>query len=1037
MKPKSFLCALMLFLSVSVSFAQQSLTCRGTVRDRSGQPMPGVAVLIKGTQVGSMTDINGYYVVDVPSVGTELEFLCMGYKTQVQKVPKSLNLDVFLDEDTLEMEEAVVVGMGYQRKASVIGAISAVKNDELQIPQRNLTNALAGKVAGAVVVQRSGEPGLDNAEFWIRGISTFSTSNSTPLVLVDGVERSMSDLAIEEIESISVLKDASATAVYGVRGANGVVLVTTRKGIAQKPEISVKIEGGVTAMQNLPKMISGADYMRLANEYMGSEMYSEEAIYHTENHTDPFLYPDVDWVKTMFKPYSNNYSASVSVRGGGERARYYVTFAYLKDNGNFYNNPDNDYSSNIHLTRYNFRSNVDMTLTKTTTLTLEIGANMTDTHQPGVANGVTNVQSTAAHLFSLSLQNDPVSMPVRVPLGYDEDGNIQWGFGTTIGANEVNPAARLYAGGYNQNYSTQVMSQITLKQDLSAITPGLSFSTSVAYDLLFSTFQARHRNVSLDAVTGVDDETGLYKLTQTTEGNEYLNYEKYYGWGDYNSNELKAQLLYDRVFADKHRVGAMAMYYQTHKVMTSAYTSLAALPYRTQGFAGRLTYSYDDRYFFEGNAGYNGTENFEKGNRFGLFPAAAFGYLISNEPFWGLKAINHLKLRGSIGLVGSDKIGGRRFMYISTWGSGLGGHYFGPSGSWGTGIGEDQIGVYGLTWEKGLKKDLGLELKLFRSAISLDIDVFQETRSDILIQRQTIPGIAGLNSAPSANMGVLDNRGLELTAEINHHIGPVNYRIYGNFSYADNTIIDMDEGSEIDPWRAQTGHCVGQQFGYIAEGLFASEDEIANSPKQTFSSIVRPGDVKYKDIAGAWDEDGNPIPDGVINIHDMTAIGDSRIPKINYGFGLQLSYKGFDAGCFFRGQSRVTYQLSGYYFPFYYGIGKGNAYAAAMDRWTPENPDPNARYPRLSAESASNNRQASTRTIYDGSLIRLSDIEVGYTLRSDKLKDLGCSSIRFYLVGNNIWMHSNWDMWDPETGSANGSAYPLSRKINLGVKMNF
>ena len=360
----------------------------------------------------------------------------------------------------------------------------------------------------------------------------------------------------------------------------------------------------------------------------------------------------MDWVKTMFKPYSNNYSASVSVRGGGERARYYVTFAYLKDNGNFYNNPDNDYSSNIHLTRYNFRSNVDMTLTKTTTLTLEIGANMTDTHQPGVANGVTNVQSTAAHLFSLSLQNDPVSMPVRVPLGYDEDGNIQWGFGTTIGANEVNPAARLYAGGYNQNYSTQVMSQITLKQDLSAITPGLSFSTSFAYDVLFSTFQARHRNVSLYAVAGVDDETGLYKLTQTTEGNEYLNYEKYYGWGDYNSNELKAQLLYDRVFADKHRVGAMAMYYQTHKVMTSAYTSLAALPYRTQGFAGRLTYSYDDRYFFEGNAGYNGTENFEKGNRFGLFPAAAFGYLISNEPFWGLKAINHLQLRGSIGLVG-------------------------------------------------------------------------------------------------------------------------------------------------------------------------------------------------------------------------------------------------------------------------------------------------------------------------------------------------------------------------------------------------
>lgn len=1015
--------AAMLLLSVA-AFAQSQV--RGKVLDRDGQPIPGAVVLVQGTSVTGVTDFNGYYFVEAKA-GDQIEFSCLGFKTTILTAPKNLSLDAYLDEDTLEMEEAVVVGMGTQRKVSVIGAVSAVKNDELQIPQRNLTNALAGKIAGAVVVQRSGEPGLDNAEFWIRGISTFSTSNSTPLILVDGVERSMSDLSIEEIESISVLKDAAATAVYGVRGANGVVIVTTKKGLAQKAEIQVKIEGGVTNMQNLPAMITGADYMRLANEYTGTATFTPEMIQKTESHADPYMYPDVDWIKTMFTDYSSNYSAAVSVRGGGERARYYVAFTYLNDNGNFYNNPENEYSSNIHLTRYNFRSNVDINITNSTILTLEMGANMTDQHQPGVQNGVTGIQSIASQLFSLAYQNDPVSMPVRVPLGYDEDGNLKWGFGTSVGAGAANPAARLYGAGYNKNYATQLMSQISLKQDLSALVDGLSIQGSFAYDIYNSVFQARHRNVSLYAIAGYDDETGLYKLTQTTEGDQYLLYEKYYGSGDYRSNELKAQLLYNHVFGEDHRVGGMLMYYQTDKTYSNVSTSIAAIPYRTQGIAVRATYSYADRYFAEFNMGYNGTENFEKGNRFGLFPAGAVGYLISGEPWWGVNFINHLKLRASIGLVGSDRLGSGRYAYLSTWGSGLGGHRFGPSGATGTGIGESQIGVYGLTWEKGLKKDIGAEIKLFKSAVSLDFDYFQERRSDILIQRQTIPGVAGLNVAPNANMGILDNHGFEMTAEFNKRFGDVDVRLYGNFSYADNKIVEMDEGSEKDEWRRQTGRSVGQQFGYVALGLFESEEEIANSPIQTFSSIVKPGDVKYKD----YNEDG------VIDIHDQVAIGYSRVPKINCGFGLQLLWKGFDFGVFFRGQSMVSYSLSGYYFPFYYGVGKGNCLAASLDRWTEDNPRQDALFPRLSAESSSNNRQISTRTIYDGSLLRLSDAEIGYTIKAKWLKTIGCQAIRVYAVGNNLALFSNWKLWDPETGSSNGSAYPLSRKVNLGVKMTF
>ena len=404
----------------------ERLIAKGKVIDPNGQPVAGVAVIIDETKTGTVTDGNGYYVIDVPNVGVHLTFTCLGYKPQTAVVPKSLSLDIYMEEDTLEMDAAVVVGMGHQRKASVIGAISSVSRDALKIPQRNLTNALAGKIAGAVVVQRTGEPGLDNAEFWIRGIS--SLNSSAPLVLVDGVERSMSDLSIEEIETISVLKDASATAVYGVRAANGVVLVTTRKGIAQKATIDVKIESGISNLVNMPKLLDGANYMRLYNEAYGSEFYSPEQIRMTETHADPYLYPNVNWFDELFTKFSTNSQVSVNVRGGGERARYYVTASYLRDNGNLYNNPDTDYNTNINITRYNFRSNIDMSLTKTTTLSLEIGANMTDAHQPRPITSSYNFQSQASELFSACYQQDPITTPVRVPLGYNEFGEMQWGW---------------------------------------------------------------------------------------------------------------------------------------------------------------------------------------------------------------------------------------------------------------------------------------------------------------------------------------------------------------------------------------------------------------------------------------------------------------------------------------------------------------------------------------------------------------------------------------------------------------------------------
>lgn len=999
----------------------ERLIAKGKVIDPNGQPVAGVAVIIDETKTGTVTDGNGYYVIDVPNVGVHLTFTCLGYKPQTAVVPKSLSLDIYMEEDTLEMDAAVVVGMGHQRKASVIGAISSVSRDALKIPQRNLTNALAGKIAGAVVVQRTGEPGLDNAEFWIRGIS--SLNSSAPLVLVDGVERSMSDLSIEEIETISVLKDASATAVYGVRAANGVVLVTTRKGIAQKATIDVKIESGISNLVNMPKLLDGANYMRLYNEAYGSEFYSPEQIRMTETHADPYLYPNVNWFDELFTKFSTNSQVSVNVRGGGERARYYVTASYLRDNGNLYNNPDTDYNTNINITRYNFRSNIDMSLTKTTTLSLEIGANMTDAHQPRPITSSNNFQSQASELFSACYQQDPITTPVRVPLGYNEFGEMQWGWGAPLSTSVGNPAERLFGSGYNKTYRTSVMSQIILKQNLDFLTKGLDFTASFSYDVNTVSIQSRGKYSSLYAVNGVDDETGLYSLVPKREGDEFLGYS-YSNTGD-RADEFKAQFNYERVFNERHRVGAMAMYYQRSFNNLAAGSSILALPYRKQGLAFRATYSYDDRYFIEYNMGYNGSENFKSGERFGVFPAGAIGYLISNEPFWKVKWINHLKIRGSIGLVGSDVLAAGRFAYLSTWESGLGGHYFGPNATWSAGIGEAQEGVLGLTWEKGLKKDLGLELKMFDSMVSIDLGYFHEKRWDILIQRSSVPGIAGLNQQPLANMGRMTNHGFEATAEFNHHIGKVNYRIYGNFSFARNKITEKDE-APTDPWRMRTGHPLNQQFGLIALGLFEDQDEIDLSPEQKFGT-VRPGDVKYLDYNG----------DGVVDAHDEVAIGYSRVPEINYGFGLQINWKGLDFGAFFRGQAHVSYSLGGSFFPFANGVGKGNLFAKAMDRWSEENPNPNAFYPRLSASASANNQKASTRTIYDGSLLRLSDLEVGYTFRGKHLKSWGCQSLRVYFVGSNLLLFSPWDMWDPESGSTNGSNYPLARKFNLGVRISF
>jgi len=1011
-------------------------TVRGTILDEKGQPLPGVAISVKGTTRGVLSDINGYYIIEAKS-GETLVFSFIGFKTQEINIGNSQSLNVILIEDIQELEEAVVVGMGTQRKASVIGSISSVSARDLRMPQRSLTANLSGRISGTIAVQRSGEPGQDIAQFWVRGLSTFG-SNKTPLMLVDGVERDINDISMEEIESFSVLKDASATAVYGVRAANGVVLVTTRKGVAQKPTIELKLEYGISDLPRMPKFLDGPNYAKLYNEAFGKTTYTDEYISKLTNYTgmyDPYLYPNVNWFDEVFKDYSNNMNASLNVTGGSELVRYFVSASYLEDNGNLKDWKANDYKSNIQFKRYNFRSNVDLTLSKTTTLNLEIGANLIDNHQPGIGNQSIygKYVTPAEEVFYWAYLSTPLSSPVRVPIKTDPDGYAVFGWGAPTQVGEKNPAERLFGSGYSRNYRTQAMSQAVLTQQLPFILDGLEFKGAFSFDYTTGSFQKYTKNSSTYGVRGLDQVTGELLVAPVDVYSDALNYTK--TLSSSRAIELKLQLIYNKVFNDKHRVGGMFMFYRRNFIDSAASSNVLSLPYRKQGLAARATYSYDDRYFAEFNVGYNGSENFPKSKRYGVFPAGAIGYLISNESFWKFEPINVLKLRGSIGLVGNESLATDRngntlrFGYLDLYDGGFGGFNWGLNENTTSGVAESQYGVRNLTWEKGLKKNVGIELKMFNSKVSLDFDYFHENRRDILIVRNTIPGFAGFGTASiNANIGKVRNHGIDGTLEVNHRVGQVDFRLYGNYTFTRNKILKMDEAEKKYRYTMRTGNPIGQQMGYVAVGLFKDQDDIDTSPSQATLGNVRPGDVKYLDYNG----------DGVINTDDMKPIGYSNIPEVVYGFGTQIVWKNFDFGIFFRGQDRVTYALGGFtYVPFSQGVGKGNLFEKALDRWTPENPRQDAFYPRLSDGASSNNNQASTRNIYNGRLLRLSDLEIGYTFDKKLIAPLGIKSLRVYVLGNNVALISKWKLWDPETGTQNGDKYPLTRKFNFGIRTTF
>lgn len=1005
-------------LTASSAFAQDR-NVTGIILDETDTGIAGAYVVVKGETRGAMTDDQGRFNISVsPSDVLVASFL--GYMDEEVTVGEQTNLTIKLIPQANELEEVVKVAYGTQRKASVIGSISTVDMTTLAQSQGNLSTSLAGKLAGVVAIQKTGEPGA-SADFWIRGVSTFG-ANSTPLILVDGVERSMDMVDTEDIASLSILKDASATALYGVRGANGIVLITTRRGAESKPQINIKVETGVTSPVRLPEMASTGEFIDfLNNMYVNSGQQAIFTDYDKEmflSGADPDLYPSVDWVNEVFKNQAMTTKANVSVTGGTKSVRYYVGGSYYLEDGILNTAANDRYDAQMSYQKFNFRTNVDINLTKSTVLGMNLSTQFTVKNSP------------AAGLDAL-LQQTMIMTPTAIPLKYS-DGTLA----AIKGAS--NPYNLLNEKGYSNASSNVAQSTVSLTQDFSDfVTEGLTARIAFSFDATNTNTLNRnispktYRAIGRDEATNtlqyevIDDYAGYITLGTAHSGKRYINFE-----GSVN---------YERQFAYAHRVSAMVLYSMRSLSYTHPASYIAAFPYKSMGVAARATYSYKDRYFAEFNMGYNGSENFAPGHRFGFFPAVAVGYMMSNEDWWdGIKdVVNTLKIKASYGKVGNDQIGGsRRFAYNTTINTSATG------AAWGTvpnssatgyttvgGITTDEEGNAFVEWEEATKANAGIELGLFNDFL-LQADIFQDYRDGIFLMRQSTPSAVGLQKDQYVNIGEMLNRGFDMSAQYDHvFANGFSISARANFTFNRNRLIYNDQPSQVEEYLNEVGFAYGQRKGLIACGLFKDQADIESWPTQTFGE-VQPGDIKYKDING----------DGQVDQYDKVAIGYTTIPEINYGFGLSIGYKGFDASVFFNGVDHVSRQIGGSNL---YGASSspqltGQVFKdVAKNHWTVENQNTNAPYPRLGTTRSNNNVQTSDYWTRDMSFLRLKNAEIGYTFPKKWTKKAGIQALRLYVSGTNLLTFSDFKLWDPELDTAYGTKYPITRNVSLGLNINF
>lgn len=994
--------------------ASQTRHITGRVIDaETKEPIIGATVWVKDSALGTNTNVDGAFDYTFTGHYGYIAVSYIGYQTQefpVTNLPKVIELSA-----GNELDEVVVVGYGTQKKASVVGSIASVSVNDIRMPTAKISNNLAGQLAGVISVQRSGEPGASST-FWIRGISTFGSS-TTPLVLVDGIERDLDLVDIEDIKDFSILKDAAATAIYGVRGANGVILITTREGIVGKPQINIRFEAGMVQPTKVPDMLDAVQFAELWNAAAGSEVYTPEVIQKYRDGSDPDLYPNVDWVDYLYKDLSFNERVNVNVTGGGSTAKYYISGGFYNEDGLFARDNMKEYNTSVFYRKFNFRSNVEVQLHKYTKLNINLATTFERKNEPGTAAS----NSGGTGIWNYAIKSAPNVFPAVYSNG------LLPGPGANNGEN---PYVLLTQTGYREKFYNTAQSLFSLTQDLGDwVTKGLTVTVKGSFDAKNYNHLARTKTPP-QYMASDRDEFGDLILQQTVVGSDNLTYAESHS--GYRSVYLEASVNWARSFG-KHDLSALFLYQQSQRndVGIDKSQPELALPYRHQGIAGRITYSYDNRYFIEGNFGYNGSENFSPGKRFGFFPSVAAGYVISNEKFFEpvRGVIDLLKIKASYGIVGNDKIGTgdnvRRFIYNGTVNSGSG-YYFGTTPHSSSSI---QMGDWpnpNVGWEEAHKLNVGVDLSLF-SKLKISADYFKERREGIFLQRQSIPVYVGLSTQPWVNIGKMRNSGVDASLEYHQTIGQdLHLTVRGNFTYARNMIVDQDQPDYKYLYMNRTGQARYQTFGLVAAGLFRDQADIDAWPKQSFGD-VEPGDIKYLDLNG----------DGVVDSYDTKPIGYTSIPEIVYGFGFSLQWKAFDFSAFFQGVGHVSFstrtdQTLGFNAR---NSREANLFSDVYDNyWTPERLD--AKYPRLYIGTNNNNNQTSTFWMANGRYMRLKNLEIGYTLPKRISQKMAMQNMRVYLSGVNLFTFSPFKLWDPDlqTGATN---YPNNRIINIGLTIGF
>ncbi|MGJ7032656.1 SusC/RagA family TonB-linked outer membrane protein [Niabella hirudinis] len=1030
---------------------QDTIKVFGKVMNADGAAIANATVSIKGTSRGMATDQNGNFFIAASSGRDSIEVSAVDYKpkTVLARAGKELIVVLEADEDVRGLDQVVVqVGFEARRKEQVVGAVTSVNPEELRIPSSNLTTALAGRVAGVIGYQRSGEPGRDNAEFFVRGVTTFGYKNS-PLILIDGIESSSTDLArltVDDIAAFSILKDATSTAVYGARGANGVMLINTKKGKVGSAKIALRVDQAFSMPTKDVEFADPVTYMKMANEAvltrdrLGTILYSDDKINRTgQPGANPYLYPVNDWRSILFKNYTSNQRYALNVSGGGGVARYFVSGALNQDNGVLKVDPVNNFNSNINLKSYSLRSNIDIDLTKTTMLTVRLYGNFDDYRGPIY---------TGEEMYGMVMRSNPVQFPATFPKDSAHAYVKHILFGNNVtrsdrGSLYLNPYAEMVRGYRDWNRS-KMMAQLEVTQNLGQWIKGLNFRGMLNVERYAYNSVTRFYNPFYYEVSNYDPVTQNYAYNVINSsanpqpvgpiGTEYLNFSG--GGGDVNANFYAQGVLnYDNRIHEKHSISGMLVGIVQQRLNSGAQTLLNSLPLRNTGLSGRFTYGYDSRYHAEFNFGYNGSERFYRDKRFGFFPSGGVAWTIHNEPFFEKlrTMISTLKLRYTYGIIGNDAIGSPedRFFYLSevkmddgTRGATFGRDLSGAS-KYLPGVSIGRYANEDITWEKAYLQNLGLEFGLF-NAITLNVDFFKQHRTNILMTRAFIPTTMGLSAPIRANVGEATSQGIDASLTVSKTFdNGLFLSAMGNFTYATNKYLVNEEPQYKEPWRSRVGQNINQPYGYIAERLFVDDEDALNSPAQNFGRPVLGGDIKFLDVNR----------DGRITEADQLPIGYPTVPEIVYGFGPSASYKNFDLSLFFQGMANESFWIDyNKITPFV--DDRQVLKVIADDFWSEQNQNIYALWPRLSNFAHPNNKQPSTWFMRNGAFLRLKTVELGYTLPQKLTNKIRSSGIRVYFSGNNLLTFSKFKLWDVEMGG-NGLAYPIQKVYNLGVHFNF